>query len=223
MSDEPRALVVDDQLAIARTTSMVLEGDGWIVDSAGSGERALELMAAKTYDLLLLDLRLPGIQGADVLRKLAGALSRPKVVVMTAYGSPECAIEVMRLGAADILRKPFTPEELREVVRSAMARETDPEVIRQELSETLASARDHLRAQRVPAASERAGRAVALCPDRPDGFHLLGACHDLLGEQAEAKKMYGLALQADPGYAPSKRNLDRLVFFHGTRGSVELE
>jgi DNA-binding response OmpR family regulator len=215
--------VVDDEPAIARTASMVLRGDGWVVDSADTGERALELLAGRAYGLVLLDLRLPGIQGAEVLKHISHGPTQPKVVVMTAYGSPECAIEVMRLGAADILRKPFTPEELREVVSSVMAREIDPGVIRRRYCEALAAARDHLRAQRVPAAREWSHRAVALCPDRPEGFHLIGACHDLLGEQAQAKKMYGLALEADPEYLPSKRNLDRLVFFHGTRGSVELE
>jgi DNA-binding response OmpR family regulator len=223
MTTPPQALVVDDEPGIATTASMMLKGDGWVVDSAGSGERALELLAVSSYDLLLLDLMLPGIQGVDVLKRLTLEPKPPRVVVMTAYGSPDRAIEVMRLGAADILRKPFTPEALREVIASVMARETDPAVNRREYSEALDAARSRLRAQRIPAASEWAERAVALCPDRPEGYHLLGACNDFLGKQAEAKTMYGLALEADPGYLPSKRNLDRLVFFHGTRGSVELE
>ncbi len=222
MITAPTALVVDDEPAIATTASMMLKGDGWVVDSAGSGERALELLAVTAYDLILLDLMLPGIQGVDVLKRLAIEPKPPKVVVMTAYGSPERAIEVMRFGAADILRKPFTPKALREVIASVMARETDPATIRRKFSEALVEARNRLRAQRIPAATEWASRAVALCPDRPEGYHLLGACHDSLGKQTEAKTMYGLALEADPEYLPSKRNLDRLVFFHGTRGSVEL-
>lgn len=221
MSEPSYALVVDDEPAISRTVSLVLKGDGWGVDVAESGEQALEMIAAKDYDVMLLDLRLPGIQGVDVLRRVAEDGARVRVVVMTAYGSAESAIETMSLGAADILRKPFTPAELREVVGGVLERETDPDVIGREFFETLASAKELLGAQRVPAGNELASRAVALCPDRPEGYHLLGVCHELIGELVEAKTMYGLALEVDPEYAPSKRNLDRLVFYHGTRGSVE--
>jgi len=201
---------------------LALQGSGWIVDTAGSGEEALERIAAAPYDLVLLDLRLPGIQGSEVLRRLAAEHPRVKVVIMSAYGTAECALETMQLGAADILRKPFTPDELRTAVADVMRRDLDPEVVEGRFQKDLRSARDHIRAQRIPAGVELARDAIAMHPDRAEGYHLLGVCHDLLGERAEAEKMYHLALEAEPGYAPAQHNLHRLVFFRGTRGTVDL-
>ena len=224
MSHRGRALVVEDEPSVATTVAMALRGDGWTVNVADSGDRALELMAAATFDLLLLDLRLPGIQGAEVLRRLAASATRsiPKVVVTTAYGSPDRTLEVMRLGASDILRKPFTPDELREVVAGAVARESDPAAALRAFADAVTTARDRLSALRVPPAAEAARRAIAHCPARPEGFHLLAACYDLLGEEREAVRLYRLALAVDPGYIPSRHNLDRLVLAHGARGSVEV-
>ncbi len=222
MSHQLRALAVDDEPAIARTVRMALQGSGWVVDTAASGEEALECFAADPYDLVLLDLRLPGIQGTEVLRRLVADHPVVRVVIMSAYGTAECALETMRLGAADILRKPFTPDELRAVVDSVMRRDLDPEDVEHHFQEDVTRAREHIREQRIPAALELARHAVALYPDRPEGYHLVGVCHDLLGERAEAEKMYHLAIEVEPDYRPAKQNLDRLVFFRGTRGSVDI-
>ena len=222
MGEPLRALAVDDEAAIARTVRMALQDSGWVVDTAASGEEALERVAAGSYDLILLDLRLPGIQGTEVLRHVAADHLEIRVVIMSAYGTAECALETMRLGAADILRKPFTPDELRAVVASVMRLNLAPDEIEHHFQGDVSSAREHIREQRIPAALELARHAVALHPDRPEGYHLLGVCHDLLGERAEAEKMYHLAIEVAPDYRPAKQNLDRLVFLRGTRGSVDL-
>ena len=222
MAGGGRALVVDDEPAIARAVAMALHDDGWEVDRAASGEEALERLERWQYDLVLLDLRLPGMSGMQVLGRIGGRESAPRVVVISAFASAEDATEASRAGAADVLGKPFTPEELRAAVTAAIAREVLPEVMDEAFREAVTATRGLIEAGRLEAASEQARRAIALHPDRPEGFHLLGACYDLLERPTEAEEMYGVALHLAPGYRPSRHNLDRLTLLHGARGTVEL-
>jgi two-component system, sensor histidine kinase and response regulator len=123
-----RVLVVDDEtgmrMAIARVlgTFTVKPGDeesviGFEVKTAETGEEALERIAEWVPDILLLDLKLPGISGLDVLKQVNGRALPTLTVMITAYATLETAIEATKQGAHDFLPKPFTPDELRVAVR----------------------------------------------------------------------------------------------------------
>jgi two-component system, sensor histidine kinase and response regulator len=123
-----RVLVVDDEtgmrMAIARVlgTFSVKAGDeepaiGFEVKTAETGEEALERIAEWVPDILLLDLKLPGISGLDVLRQVNERALPTLTVMITAYATLETAIEATKQGAHDFLPKPFTPDELRVAVR----------------------------------------------------------------------------------------------------------
>jgi two-component system, sensor histidine kinase and response regulator len=123
-----KVLAVDDELgmrmAIARAlahftvTLPDIEGEfGYDVEQSGTGEEALELIAQKTPDILLLDHNLPGISGLDVLNELLQRNQPVLTVMVTAYASLDTAITATKRGAYDFLAKPFTPEELRAVIR----------------------------------------------------------------------------------------------------------
>jgi two-component system, sensor histidine kinase and response regulator len=123
-----RVLVVDDEvgmrMAIARVlgTFSVKSADdesaiGFEVRTAETGEEALERIAESVPDILLLDLKLPGISGLDVLRQVNGRSLPTLTVMITAYATLETAIEATKQGAHDFLPKPFTPDELRVAVR----------------------------------------------------------------------------------------------------------
>jgi signal transduction histidine kinase len=90
---------------------------GFAVEAAGTGEAALEMMAASTPDILLLDMKLPGMSGLDVLREMRERRLDTLTVMITAYATLETAIEATKRGAHDFLPKPFTPEDLRVAVR----------------------------------------------------------------------------------------------------------
>ena len=124
-----RVLVVDDEtgmrLAVARVLNTYTvrpdESDehavGFSVETAESGEAALEMMAASVPDILLLDMKLPGMSGLDVLRELRERRVDTLTVMITAYATLETAIEATKRGAHDFLPKPFTPEDLRVAIR----------------------------------------------------------------------------------------------------------
>ena len=107
-----RILVVDDQRNMRTTLSMLLKGSGFDVDEAADGAQGAEMGASEGYDVVITDLRLGTPDGLAVLRAVKEAQPRTEVIVMTAYGTIESAVEAMRLGAFDYLQKPFSEQEL---------------------------------------------------------------------------------------------------------------
>jgi len=126
-ADEEKAstvsvLVVDDQAAIRESMVITFRREGYAVESAESGEEALDLLYRKPFDLVVTDLRLTGIGGLEVLRRTKELFPDTEVVVMTAYGTIEGAVEAIKAGAYDYLTKPFQPEELTLVSQRALER-----------------------------------------------------------------------------------------------------
>lgn len=105
-------LLVEDETRVADFIRRGLAAEGWSVDHVSSGEDALEHAAANAYDVILLDLMLPGIQGQDVCRKLRARKSKTPILMLTALDSPEEKVEGLKIGADDYLPKPFEFDEL---------------------------------------------------------------------------------------------------------------
>ena len=117
-----KILVVDDQRNMRTTLAIMLRGAGYVVDEAADGEKGAELGAAGAYDLVITDLRMGASSGIDVLRAVKRSFALTEVIVMTAYGTIESAVEAMRLGAHDYIQKPFTEQELLMKVDRALAK-----------------------------------------------------------------------------------------------------
>jgi len=117
-----RVLVVDDQRNMRATTAMLLRAEGYQVEEAGGGEEALTMLAARPVDLLLTDLKMEPIDGLTLLKRALEVVPQAQVIVMTAYGSIESAVEAMRRGAYDYITKPFKEGELVHRVSKALER-----------------------------------------------------------------------------------------------------
>ncbi|MDX2054470.1 MAG: sigma-54 dependent transcriptional regulator [Polyangiaceae bacterium] len=115
-----KILVVDDQRNMRTTLSMLLRGAGCDVEEAADGQAGKEMGATGAYDLVLTDLRMGDCDGIEVLRAVKEAQPMTEVVVMTAYGTIESAVQAMRLGAFDYIQKPFAEEELLVKVNKAL-------------------------------------------------------------------------------------------------------
>lgn len=111
-----RVLIIDDEENIRRTTSLLLEGMGHEVVLADDGDAALEQLDKLQFDVAFLDLKLDDKSGMELLPALLTRNPRLEVVVFTAFASFESAVEAMRYGAADYLPKPFTPDQIRQVL-----------------------------------------------------------------------------------------------------------
>ncbi|HEV2522027.1 MAG TPA: sigma-54 dependent transcriptional regulator [Candidatus Acidoferrales bacterium] len=112
-----RLLVVDDEQSIRRLCMTVGSSLGYLCSEAESAETALAQSPAIVPDIVVADLRLPNLSGADLLRQLKSRLPATEVVIMTGHGSIESAVEAMKLGAYDYIQKPFRVEELRMLLR----------------------------------------------------------------------------------------------------------
>jgi two-component system nitrogen regulation response regulator NtrX len=114
-----RILVVDDEQNIRRSLEITLEGEGFAVESAGTGEEALAAVAADPPDAVFLDIKLPGLDGMEVLRRLRAEHPRLPVVMITGHATIARAVEATRLGAFDFVEKPFSSERILLLARNA--------------------------------------------------------------------------------------------------------
>jgi two-component system, NtrC family, response regulator len=107
MAAKARILVVDDEEGMCEFLQYLLEGEGYEVDVAHSGDQALAKVKDTSFDLVLADIRMPGIDGLEMLRHMREADETTVVIVMTGYSSLETAIKAIKYDASDYLTKPF--------------------------------------------------------------------------------------------------------------------
>ncbi|MFH0814453.1 MAG: response regulator [Pseudomonadota bacterium] len=133
-------LVVDDERIIRDGAERILTKEGWKVSTAENGTKGLELINHDTFHILLLDLMMPGITGMEVLKTVRETHPALLVIVITGYATVENAVEAMKSGAYDFIPKPFTPDQLRIVVRRALDKirlEREAELLRREREKSL--------------------------------------------------------------------------------------
>ncbi len=116
-----RILVVEDDASLRRVIEFTLEEAGYRILTADSGEAGLALFRREKPPVVVTDIQMPGISGYDLLREVKAAHPETLVIVVTAFGSVEKAVEAMKLGAYDYLTKPFSRDELRLVVEKALS------------------------------------------------------------------------------------------------------
>lgn len=122
-----RVLIVDDEENIREMTRLALEAAGYEVGEARNGLEAFAVIGGDdSWDAVLLDQKMPGMVGTEVLRRIKVMLPSVKVIMMTAYASVDLAVEAMKLGATDFVRKPMTPEILRNALTAAFAKMPEP-------------------------------------------------------------------------------------------------
>ncbi len=134
---QPRVLVVDDEPGIRESLCGVLEDEGFATASVESGEAALEALGEQRYDLVLLDIWLPGIDGLETLERIEEIppADRPAVVVISGHGNIESAVKATKLGAFDFLEKPLTIQKVIVVAKNAIMQRRMEEEIRDLRSE----------------------------------------------------------------------------------------
>ncbi|WP_028320881.1 sigma-54-dependent transcriptional regulator [Desulfatiglans anilini] len=115
-----KVLIVDDDEGLVHFLRRFLSREGYTVESCSRGEQALEVAGRESFDLILLDYKMSGMNGLDTLRELRRLQVKTPVIIMTAYGTTDTAIEAMKRGAYDYLPKPFERDELKRLVADAL-------------------------------------------------------------------------------------------------------
>src|ERR1039458_8347414 len=118
----PRILIVDDEPGIRQSLSGILEDEGFRVEAVENGEACLDLLARSLFDLVILDIWLPGIDGLETLSRIQAIpqADRPVVVVISGHGTIDTAVKATKLGAYDFLEKPLSIDRVLLVVRNAL-------------------------------------------------------------------------------------------------------
>ena len=122
MSDNNRILVVDDDETVRRSYLRSLQSVSCEVESASNGEEALQTMEQNPFDVVLLDMRMPGLDGLTVLRTIKQKWPDSEVVIITGYPTVDSAKEAVRLGAYDYVSKPVGPQDVINVADGAITR-----------------------------------------------------------------------------------------------------
>ena len=201
-------LVVDDERNIRKNLGMVLEEEGYKVDTSGTGDDALLRIKKGRYDLALIDIQMPKMDGLELLRYLRGLRPKMPVVMLTAYGTVSKAVEAMKLGAMDFLEKPFDPKVIRLLCQEILERQkigasgTVDEFLH--LAE--------LARERKAFTEARVHLKIAMMRDltRPEPYYQLGELAEIDGQTPQAVHYYYMALEAQPGFQPARAALARL-------------
>jgi len=117
----PNILIMEDDSNIANGLKVILDEAGYNVDLQDTGKGAIDAMNKYNYNLLMADLRLPDVDGMDVLKEVKDTNPDTEVIVMTGYATNDLAVNAMKLGARDFIQKPFTEEQIKSAIDDALA------------------------------------------------------------------------------------------------------
>jgi DNA-binding response OmpR family regulator len=132
LEEGKRILIVDDDEAILESLKAILELKGYKIDTAKTGQEAIEKSKANFYNLALLDIKLPDMEGTDLLVKMHGSEPKMMKVMLTGFPSLENAVRALNLGADAYLMKPINPKELLKVIEEKLREQWEAEVMGEE-------------------------------------------------------------------------------------------
>lgn len=206
-------LIVDDEKNIRLTLSQAIEALGLEIDTAINGEEALTKLKEKEFGLILLDLKMPGMDGMEVLHQVSKIRPDIRIIIITAHGTIDSAVEAMKLGAVDFIQKPFTPKEIRDLVSRVIDREFLDEQKTTDYASYIELARKCAGDRHFDAATEYVRKAITLDPSRPEALNFLGVLMELKRDNFEAMRHYRAAIALDPTYEPARQNLHRATSY----------
>jgi DNA-binding response OmpR family regulator len=204
-------LIVDDEPNVRLNFRMALETEGYEISEARSGAQAAQLLAEHSFALAILDMRMPGMDGLDLLAKMRENGIRVPAMIVTAYSDVPHAVKAMKLGAIDFLEKPLRPEDLRNIVADIFKRHASQDDRPAETFSThIVAAKRCLNLRAFAKARVHLVKALELNAKSPEAFNLAGVLAEVLEDYDKAKKYYGQAIKLNKNYEPAQQNMRRL-------------
>jgi DNA-binding response OmpR family regulator len=220
-----QVLVVDDEPNVRLAYRLTLEAEGLDVHQADGAAAALEKLSTIPIDLAILDLRMPEMDGLELLAEMRNRGHSTPTVIITAYGEVPHAVRAMKLGAIDFLAKPLTPDALREIVKEVFVRHMSAELPARPPADDFGShfseAKRLINLQTFGPAWTHLSRALELSPGSPAALNLAGVLFEMQGDYVRAGKLYEKAMTALPDYAPARQNIRRLLDIYESGSSRE--
>ena len=206
-----KILIVDDERNVRLNYRITLETEGYEIFEAVSAANALDDMVGRSFDLAILDMRMPAMDGLQLLAKMREVAIMVPVMIVTAYSDVRHAVQAMKLGAIDFLGKPLRPEALRRIVTEILKRH-DPQKIHpaESYHSHIAAAKRYLNLRSFAMARINLVKALQLNSKSVEGFNLTGVLAEMLEDFDKARKYYGQAIKLDRNYEPARQNMRRL-------------
>jgi len=119
MSEKISLLIVDDEESVRDSLFNWFIEDGYLVESAENARTALNMLEKKAYDIVLADIKMPGMDGLEMLKRIKSIKPDAVVIIMTAFATVDTAVQALKDGAFDYVTKPFDPDDLSHLIRNA--------------------------------------------------------------------------------------------------------
>ncbi len=207
-------LIIDDEAEMRKVLKDALKTGNYLIDTADDSRTGLKKVEEQEYDLILLDLKLPGIEGIEMLEKIREENIMTPVLIITGYGSIESNVKAMKLGAVDYLRKPCEPGEIKEQVTEILARKDIEDFDETDYITLIQKAQEAIKERKFDLAHSFLKRSIIMAEDHAEPFNLLGVIAEMTGDKEKAMKMYRASLDIDPAYEPAQDNIERASQFN---------
>ena len=217
-----KILIVDDESNIRLGLNKCLAKEGYYIEEASNGEEALQLIYNKKYDLILMDVQMPELNGFDVLKRIRKFGNSTRVIMMTAFGTVGMAVDSMKIGAVDFLSKPFTISKVRDVVKEVLDKDMNILRVDKDISRYIEEARDAIFNKDYDKAKFCLKEALVNDSSSAEIQNLIGVIEEKTGDRQLAQKYYRAALSLDPTYEPADNNLKRTAMFNSFSSKVDL-
>jgi FixJ family two-component response regulator len=204
-------LIVDDETNVRLNYRITLETEGHEIFEAVSAASALEQFVRRSFDLAILDMRMPAMDGLELLAKMREVGITVPAMIVTAYSDVPHAVQAMKLGAIDFLQKPLRPEDLRRIVAEILKRhapQREPAV--ESFNAHIVAAKRCLNLRSFATAKIHLLKALELNTKSVEAFNLAGVLAEMLDDVDKARKYYGQAIKLDKNYEPAQQNMRRL-------------
>ena len=218
-----KILIVDDETNVRLNYRITLETEGYRIFEAVSAAGALEELIGQSFDLAILDMRMPEMDGLELLAKMRSFGITVPAMIVTAYSDVPHAVQAMKLGAIDFLQKPLRPEDLRRIVAEILTRHapTRNHHPAETFNSHIIAAKRCLNLRSFAMARIHLVKALELNSKSVEAFNLAGVLAELLDDVDKAKKYYGQAIKLDKNYEPAQQNMRRLFELQNFGSSSE--
>ena len=217
-----KILIVDDETNVRLNYRITLETEGYEIFEAVSAASALEKLIGQSFDLAILDMRMPAMDGLELLAKMREIGITVPAMIVTAYSDVPHAVQAMKLGAIDFLQKPLRPEDLRRIVNEILKRhdpQKDPPA--ESFNAHIVAAKRYLNLRSFATARIHLVKALELNTKSVEAFNLAGVLAEMLDDVVKAKKYYGQAIKLNKNYEPAQQNMRRLFELQNFGASSE--
>src|ERR1700730_3425446 len=215
-------LIVDDETNVRLNYRITLETEGYEIFEAVSAASALEELIGRSFDLAILDMRMPAMDGLELLAKMREIGITVPAMIVTAYSDVPHAVQARKLGAIDFLQKPLRPEDLRRIVAEILKRHApQKDHPAESFNSHIVAAKRCLNLRSFALARIHLVKALELNTKSVEAFNLAGVLAEMLDDVDKAKKYYGQAIKLNKNYEPAQQNMRRLFELQNFGSSSE--